>query len=69
MRTTERLFVAAVLILLTSCSAQRSPSQALAADFHEGMLNGRIGFKLWIPETTWKHMTQPSPDLTSVLLD
>ena len=33
------------------------------------MIDGRLGFKLWIPEATWKHVTAPSSGLTSVLLD
>jgi hypothetical protein len=59
-----RLPIAAVCtFFLSACGPDRP------AAFHETMVDGRLGFELYLPEPTWKAMTAHSLGLTSALLD
>jgi|SRR5882757_3794721 len=62
----EKLGIGCALILLAGCG---QPAQDAPAHFREATVDGRFGFKLLIPEATWKHMTRHASGLRSVLLD
>ena len=60
--------IGAALILVTACGQER-PQPHVAAEFHEALVDGRLGFKLLVPEVTWKAMTAHSSGIPSALLD
>lgn len=62
----EKISMGAAMIL--AACGQHAP-QTVSATFRETVIDGRLGFRLWIPEPTWRHVTQHTSGITSVLLD
>ena len=62
-----RITVSIVIALLAACGQVDQPGRP--AVFHEKMLDGRLGFELYLPEPTWKAMTAHSLGITSALLN
>ena len=65
MRINGKLGIPLALMLLGGCGQEPH----ILANFHEATIDGRLGFKLLLPEPTWKQMTLHPPGMTSVLLD